>query len=208
MGRLEKIQMISLKDMMRTGQVHRWQIVRTLRGQTLAEHSYMVTMITLHLREEIEPYVNNDDLGRLDRCAAQLVEYALRHDLAEVMVGDIPTPVKVRLRALVEYDPIKAIEGAVDPETRALRHFLDNSCPMALYLVGLSDVIEPMVFLTHEGVNAHAGAVIEKLREKLHGDIKEGMVNWPEVPWDEIVSGTVELMTNGPDGVLSAEKET
>jgi 5'-deoxynucleotidase len=200
--------MITLKDMMRTGQVHRWQIVRTLREQTLAEHSYMVAMITIHLREEIEPYINSDDLSRLDRCAVQLVKYALRHDLAEVMVGDMPTPVKVRLRALVEYDPIKAIEGAVDPDTRALRHFLGNSCPVALYLVGLSDVIEPLVFLTHEGVNAHAGAVVEKLWEKLHDDIKEGMINWPEVPWGEIVNATVELMTNGPDGVLSAEKET
>jgi 5'-deoxynucleotidase len=199
--------MITLKDMMRTGQVKRWQIVRTLREQTLAEHSYMVTMIAdaifTEIRGNLPEDAGPDDFS--DEVRLKMLLYALRHDLAEVMIGDIPTPVKARLRALVEYDPLKAIEGAVDPVTRAMRYDLEATQPIMLQIVKLADLIEPIVFLTHEGSNTHGGMVIDKLYDKLHSEYKAANTNWPFIDWSGICSRIVESMTNGPDGVLSAE---
>ena len=42
---------LSIKDLLRAGHVKRWQIVRTVRDQTLAEHSFNVAMISIELAE-------------------------------------------------------------------------------------------------------------------------------------------------------------
>lgn len=69
--------------------VKRWGIVRTIRPQSVVEHSFYVALWTRPLLMSI---------GVLDmEVIAAAVEYALRHDMKELVSGDVPTPLKRRL---------------------------------------------------------------------------------------------------------------
>lgn len=72
--------------------IKRWSIVRTLRDQSVSEHSYNVTMYT------------NDIcviLGLPDAVTLAALRYALWHDVDEIFSGDVPGPNK---RALLGSD--------------------------------------------------------------------------------------------------------
>lgn len=66
-----------LRDM---GMTKRMHIKRTIKEQTVAEHSYHVAMLVWKLCDK-EP-------------SAELLKACLFHDLAEAVTGDIPAPVK------------------------------------------------------------------------------------------------------------------
>lgn len=73
--------------------IPRWQIVRKVRTQYLAGHSFLVAM-----------YVNDlcDMLGIDDATRLASLQWALWHDVDEIFSGDMPGPAK---RALVS-DPV------------------------------------------------------------------------------------------------------
>lgn len=127
-----------IEDQMRVAHVTRWQIVRTARPQTLAEHLYRVFLLV----REFGPKVG---LTPSEVKAAE--EFALMHDLPEIMTGDIASPVKSMLPPLDEI------------EARYSRQHLDAmaACSKkALKLVKMCDLIEAAVFLVVEGMGHHA----------------------------------------------------
>tara|TARA_R100001594_G_scaffold33685_6_gene62462 strand:+ start:6053 stop:6604 length:552 start_codon:yes stop_codon:yes gene_type:complete len=67
--------------------VPRWAIIRTIREQNVAEHSYFVAVYA----KEIAEFVNLDQSEY-----PMLVWVALMHDIDEMVTGDIPTPSKER----------------------------------------------------------------------------------------------------------------
>lgn len=69
----------------------RWHSVRVGRPQTLAEHHYLVSIFTNKLAKDILPEIT--DTERL-----QMVEYAMWHDLPEIICGDLPSPLKMLKR--------------------------------------------------------------------------------------------------------------
>lgn len=71
--------------------VKRWAIVRTIRSQSVAEHSYFVAMMMPRLLRE---YGYTDPAFILSA-----VEYAMLHDRDEVLSGDIATPIKKRIQS-------------------------------------------------------------------------------------------------------------
>ena len=64
--------------------VPRWSIIRQIKGQSVAEHSYYVALYAEQLARWLDW---KGDLG-------VLLIMALRHDLAEVFMGDMPGPNK------------------------------------------------------------------------------------------------------------------
>lgn len=75
--------------------VPRWAIIRTIQRQNVAEHSYYVTLYAGQVADFI------DWTG--DR--ADLLDYALRHDLEEMYMSDIPGPSKrAMMTDRVHYD--------------------------------------------------------------------------------------------------------
>lgn len=88
----------SFEEVMRLSNIQRWGIIEMSRSQSVAEHSYNVTMISDQIIENIvedHPYYEN-----FRRSA---IMWALHHDLPELCTGDIPTPVKQHV-ALDEFD--------------------------------------------------------------------------------------------------------
>lgn len=64
--------------------VPRWTIIRTIQKQNVAEHSYYVTLYAGQIA----------DLIGWQGSRSTLLDYALRHDLEETYMSDIPGPSK------------------------------------------------------------------------------------------------------------------
>jgi 5'-deoxynucleotidase YfbR-like HD superfamily hydrolase len=77
---------MKINDILRASGVNRWHIVRTVRDQSLAEHTFDVVMIA----RAIAKIAGVDDY--------EIIKAALLHDLDEIVTGDIPTPTKDRAR--------------------------------------------------------------------------------------------------------------
>lgn len=75
---------MKINDILRASGVTRWHIVRTVRPQSLAEHTFDVVMIA----RAIAKGAGYDDY--------EIIKAALLHDLDEIITGDIPTPTKNR----------------------------------------------------------------------------------------------------------------
>ena len=69
--------------------IRRWSIVRTIRDQSVAEHSYFVSLMAPRL---LRHYGIEDPSVLL-----AATEYAMTHDMSEVLTGDVATPIKKRL---------------------------------------------------------------------------------------------------------------
>lgn len=75
--------------------VPRWAIIPTNRTQSVAEHSYYVSLYTLHICEYM-CFSSN--------ITADALEYALLHDRDECFLSDIPGPTKRSIRDKEKYD--------------------------------------------------------------------------------------------------------
>lgn len=119
--------------------VPRWAIVRTVRKQNVAEHSYHVAMITMNIIEALK--------GMMWEISPEF-EYeclllALSHDVDESISGDIPATYKRRL------------PRAPTP----------NASKLPYRVVKLADCIEAMAFLMEDQAlgNVSTGQVVRDL---------------------------------------------
>lgn len=185
---------LSIKDLLRAGHVHRWQIVRTVRDQTLAEHSFNVAMISIELAELLI-----DDLSDAERYI--ILNWALRHDTPEIYLGDIATPIKRRIK---EIDPnvIDIIEEEISEKYKKSKDQVN--CTVYKIIVKLADIIDGSSFMRIEGLGDHAEAVIEKL-DVLFGKLVDvGIKYYSEIEWEKAVSFYEEVLS-GVDGTLDFE---
>lgn len=170
-------------EMMRTGHVTRWQIVRTARQQTLAEHLYRVWIITVQLCRLL-------DIDHGTAAAANI--WALYHDVPEVLTGDIATPAKEAMRrALPQDDPIRNIELAMSDTYRqawmaAKQH--SDGCIAGYDIVKLADLIEAKCFLGCEMVGNHAKAVYDEMCMNVENKLIDLSTKYPDLPWANVRS--------------------
>ncbi|MBQ8322859.1 MAG: 5'-deoxynucleotidase [Clostridia bacterium] len=68
--------------------IKRWQLMRSVREESIMEHSYGVTLLTHALA-----VIHNEVFGG-NADTSKAVLYALYHETSEVMTGDLPTPIK------------------------------------------------------------------------------------------------------------------
>lgn len=111
--------------------VKRWHTRRTLREQSVAEHSHQVALLALYLAP--------DSTNNADRL--QILELALVHDAHEVEFGDTPYPAK----RLLEADDLDIdahcrlmFWGKVDPYDQVPSH--------VRLLVDVADVLEAAIY--------------------------------------------------------------
>jgi 5'-deoxynucleotidase len=167
---------LNMQDIARSGHVTRWHSVRCARNQTLAEHHYLVTMITRELMQRIL----GDSLSAETRLL--VLEYALTHDAPELLMGDLPSPLKRRIAEVAgETDPLIAIEREIAPEIAERKAALKGSA-MAL-IVKLADLMDGCLFIHEEGIGHHAAAVAEKSEAALREKIHEAQTRFVELDW-------------------------
>ena len=169
---------LNMLDLARSGHVTRWHSVRCARGQTLAEHHYLVAMISRELLRRIL----GDALPAETRLA--VLEYALLHDAPELLMGDLPSPLKQRIAEISgDQDPLTRIEREIAPEIAERKTALQGS-PLAL-IVKLADLIDACLFIREEGIGHHAAVVAEKSESALAAKISEAQTRYPDLDWSQ-----------------------
>lgn len=164
---------------MRTGHVHRWQIVRTSRDQTLAEHLYLVYTIVYEIVTAISLPIPEAMLA---------LRWALIHDLPEVVTGDIATPIKAAMKkAVPESDPVHDIEMKLDERYATTLLIIKEQCPISKDIVKLADLMEACFFLRTEGMGDHAESVRVRLVEECDLQMNKIMTNYPDYAWSLVL---------------------
>lgn len=140
---------LTLYDFLRVGHVKRWHNVNTVKEQTLAEHSYMVTIIAIHLASAI---VGDEEF------TADVAFAALFHDAPEVVMGDTPTPAKRFIREFTKDDRIfDKMEAELMPKVPYRSGVAIGS--EAMRYVKMADKIEAAHWVGENGVGKHADIV-------------------------------------------------
>lgn len=139
-------------DLMGLADVPRWSVVKTMRSQSVAEHSFLVAVFTMELISRLSTF----DMASPVSLGAVL--WAICHDAPETYTGDIDGLLKR------EWPGIKTIleqaEGAAFPWYAEMK---DGMFPALIALVKVADHIESIVFLRQWGIGSRADDVGREL---------------------------------------------
>ncbi|MBC8208187.1 MAG: HD domain-containing protein [Desulfobulbaceae bacterium] len=192
---------LEFADLARSGHVTRWHSVRTTRNQTLAEHHYMVTRLSNRLAKEILGDAL-DDSGLL-----RIMDYASLHDTPELLMGDLPSPLKRHIEAISgDNNPIQKIEQEIAPWLGEMREEMRRRNPEHLLIVKLADLIDALLFIEHEGLGVHAREVARGLREILATKLAEAIGDYPQFNWSAAERLLDELLNNRVGTKIAFEK--
>jgi len=179
---------------LRVGGVPRWSIVAVNRTQSVAEHSYNVWLITSVLYDILYPTPHNSPEKQLT------LEYALTHDLAETITGDIPTPAKAMIES-INPGLLDKLEGMslqlVYPQAINTNRAVVNTPGQAI--VKLADHMEALTYIKkYGGACEDVEAVIKRSLWK-HLDTTQK--RYPQIEWVRAVNYIVEVFPElgGPD---------
>lgn len=136
--------------------VKRWAIVRTIRSQSVAEHSYYVALM---MKPLLEHHGYDDPVMIMNA-----VQYALIHDRDEVLSGDIATPAKRRMTP-----------GAFNALNEEFGLNVPEPDPVIKKAAKVLDLLEAAMFLAEEcGMGNHrVSDVLLVIRRKLAKACKE-----------------------------------
>lgn len=145
---------LNLRDIYRSADVKRWQIVKIARPQSVAEHSFMVAMIAARICEI-------KGLPRIVRDAA--VAHALTHDLPEVITGDVASPLKAVIGEgrthLMHFEERMRFPGFTDDEP--------PHDTMVHRIIKAADLIEAVKFLRENAMTDHGRDVEDKIYKRI-----------------------------------------
>lgn len=191
---------LTLADLARSGHITRWHSVRTSRDQTLAEHHYMVTRISNRLAKDIFG-PDLDDSGLL-----QIMEYASLHDTPELLMGDLPSPLKRHIEQISgANNPIETIEAEIAPWLIEIKNGIRQQHPEHLVVVKLADLMDAILFIEHEGIGNHAQTVTQGLKEQFKAKIEEAKQNYPNYSWKIAEQLLNELLQNEEQTAIAFE---
>jgi 5'-deoxynucleotidase len=136
---------ITIADLPRAAEVTRWHIVRTKKEQSVAEHSFLVAVLALEIAEQLDVS---------EEICHDVVKYALFHDIAECLTGDIPSPMKSILG-----------EGLAVIEQKVMRNYMRHVavCDLTKAIVKAADIAEAIKFLMINKDSGHADSVYQSM---------------------------------------------
>jgi len=177
---------LSLRDTYRATDVHRWQIVKTQRQQSVAEHSFQVALITSKLC---------DKFGVAEAVRCKAVWHALVHDLPEVLTGDLSTPLK-RMLGPGAMSKLKDFENSLLVADRPVDLGDSLEAQTIQEIVKVADLIEAVAFLNLNNTTTHGKDIEARIKTEVKrrgGDVAEEIMKEilyaDEVTLDDIMSG-------------------
>lgn len=134
---------LEINQILWAADIMRWNMINTVRTQSVAEHQYNVCMIARAMCKK----ANIGDIT--------VTKAALEHDLDEVLFGDIPSPTKEMLKT-------KGVDinKLTEMRTRVLS-------PIELFILKSADLVDGVMFLQDNAVGKRAKWVCEDLKGKL-----------------------------------------
>jgi 5'-deoxynucleotidase YfbR-like HD superfamily hydrolase len=135
--------------------VKRWIVIKTIRDQNVAEHSFVVAIIALELLIRF-------NLLKDDRWTLEVLVWALMHDAPEVLTGDIDGKFKR------DYDSVRA--AVTEAEHKSFPWYRDIATGIssqANTIVKLADKMESIHFIRQWGTGGRADDVRRELEALL-----------------------------------------
>lgn len=117
--------------------VPRWSTAPRLHPQTVAAHSFYATLYASKLCQKMQ-------LPESDRL--KVLEYTLRHDVAEALTGDTPGPIK---RHIVDKEKLKKLEASFTTQLGA-DYWHNELDPHLRAIVKAADLIDEFMWISME----------------------------------------------------------
>ncbi len=139
---------MSFKDLRTLSDVPRWTVLRTLRKQSVADHSYYVAVYALAIMQRLPWSDCNPNVVNV----LQLIvaKRALVHDIPESFTSDIPGPVKQHMDGLKEYEET-GIKERFNKELNILNYNTsDIGYNFSSSVIKLADILDQISFLASE----------------------------------------------------------
>lgn len=151
--------------------VPRWGIARLISQQSVAEHSYFVTVYTMQLAELLK--LTSEE-------TFQIVTAAIVHDWEECFTGDIPGPAKRAIKDPDKYDGYVAqgIWNRFSIKIGETRPVLIDQ------VIKTADLIDEVLFLA--GERQMGNQSIEMYFSTAKGRLAR---MWKELPWGSLMEG-------------------
>lgn len=147
---------MNINELMRLQHVNRWTLVATSRPQSVAEHSFNVSVLV----QDVLNKANGNSEAVFNAQYAGVI--ALYHDANEAVWGDVPTPTKAAMKqAGFDFN-----EAMADPDEEAPPHGYG-------LVIKVMDIFESVYFLDNWGVGHRAEQVKTKLEYALAAKMKE-----------------------------------
>lgn len=159
-------------QVMRLSSIERWGVVEMSKVQSVAEHSFNVATIALAISDALE--ASPGDM-------ADIIRWALIHDLPEVVTGDIPSNVKQQ-----EKEIFNILEARLFPSITINKR---NQTDFCLRVVKVADYVDAIQFAQKFCVDRRKGAIISEMTQRMDevilssGDV-QAVIIWSLVaPW-------------------------
>lgn len=185
---------MNLADVYRASDINRWQVVKTIKNQSVAEHSFNVAMIA----DVLNARITNKSI-----LSPKVIVYALYHDIPEIYTGDIVTPIKEHIKNKCKENFFEDFEEELcGPKYSKIKNDACIYFPEVAAIVKLADLIESVKFLEQNALTDHGEQIGRKIIIKISDKIEEYKKNWPDYDWDQANSVFEEIM-NGFESDLS-----
>lgn len=160
------------------GTVTRWHSVNCHRYPSVAEHSALVALYARELAARIYPQLTAED-------QVLLYEFALMHDLSEVVTGDMPSPIKRQLKSAFPpgKSPIDQLEASICPDAAEREHEAITTRPHVYYCVKLADILDAMVVIKQEGKGRVAAKIEQERAAAFQALLTKATAHCPEGQW-------------------------
>lgn len=170
--------------------IKRWQIIRTRRSQSIAEHSYLVSIIATALLDILPDHILTDKL-RL-----YVVQKALKHDAGEIYTGDIPSPIRAVVKSVLletskaglQILPPFFVSEFLEPDDQIDAGGCLHNEPLGDIVVDMADLLEAWIFTIYECVDPNLEFILADLEKSLDERIERlgEKLEAYELPPDEI----------------------
>lgn len=139
----------NLVNVLKLHAVKRCGIIEMSNEQSVAEHSYNVAMICMEILNDIDPQDLECEMRQ------NILEWALVHDLTELVTGDIPTPFKKAMDGSIEDYELK-----VFPKLTVHKKSLSKT---ELAIAKVADLLEAYVWISKYCIDTKKEEILSEI---------------------------------------------
>lgn len=168
-------------DLMSLSDVHRWNVIKTLRSQSVAEHSFNVAVIARELMHRLRPSAGYMDLYNL-------LWWSLVHDAPETYTGDLDGKFKR------EHPRVSgAVADAEHVEFPWLESDRHSAGEHVIAIVKLADRIEAIQFIDTWGHGGRADGVFRELQRLMDESLPD-VARVLQQPYEDVLEAAHLVM--------------